>query len=467
MRMEAVLGKQRLLARAVQQMDLFINRNGRMDYLESGGSLLFKPYIKHKEKGNVHIGDEAYETLCVLADKALEKQRWHKQVSIGDARQEVLNLFTDLCNGQLSECKTDADFTSILKQRITEKLRDHTVFVPCNITSAGDEAVEISFERVTLMNSIALQAHLGKIERPSKSDIDAELWSECVANYGNYEWVALVEIPSVYSYSVARELATQASLHVLSLLHLIASITHSDGMNAGFQIPTVNKSDEIYRVENNYCRFTFRGSRGNVGIPARFWSEFHDGEFTELRDIQSMCVSLSFDYSKQYATVERLLDAQCWLGDAIRETNTAVRIVKYVTCLERLLTFKKLNKGVKNIVSNRAAALTVIGGYVDTSEAERLRDDFRQLYKLRSDILHGDLSPSISSIPLGLVKIDRMVRQVVLSFMFQIGKDAARPDSELKLKKWYEKLVKGVGLEDKKEKWVSRWYKKAVQLARS
>lgn len=87
------MAKRGLLAKAVKQAGAFINKEQWKEHLQDG-SLLFMPKIKGTDAGYIHIGYEAYDTLCVIADKVLERNSWQSQVSADDA-ELLSNLVYD------------------------------------------------------------------------------------------------------------------------------------------------------------------------------------------------------------------------------------------------------------------------------------------------------------------------------------------------------------------------------------
>src|SRR5207253_11346072 len=117
----------------------------------------------------------------------------------------------------------------------------------------------------------------------------------------------------------------------------------------------------------------------------------------------------------------RWLDALNWYGQAVAEQLPAVKIVKYVAALERLTITEETetdeDRGLTNAVTRRAA---LFAAGTDVEARNRRREEAREMYKLRSKLMHGQRSP-ISKEQLVsdehrslMVKADDLTRHVLI-----------------------------------------------------
>lgn len=430
---------------AVKQAVDFINHADLRAYFKNGNSL-FAPQVRTDSGGFYLIGDEAFETLKPLLSIVISENKWERMISPSDVVEKMLELFGDVLFKRVNDVDTEGAFLSALKARIEDEFKSYTVYVPCNITYTDCKPIELLIGPVRLLNRAAFKLFIERNRNQLKHFKHQELWDECESHYDKFQWVSEVKIPRVYEYDIAKELAEKASINALNLLHLLISITHSYRMETGFNISPTNDSYQVYRYHDGKFGYQLSGSAsGNVGIPDDFWNMFEEGYFKTLLTIHSEAINLSLELKESYPAVERYLQASYWLGDAIRESSPAIQVVKYVTCLERLLTFNE-SSAIKKKVSKRSTALLICSGFVGNSSAGNVYYEFKQLYQLRSDVVHGSLSPNADKLPMSLIRIDELTREVVMSFMNLVGARLHENDTELRLSSWLKQLVRDTGL---------------------
>jgi hypothetical protein len=137
----------------------------------------------------------------------------------------------------------------------------------------------------------------------------------------------------------------------------------------------------------------------------------------------------------------RLLDAIYWFGEAVRETSSAAKIVKYVTALERMLMSRE-HDDIAKIVSDRSAAFCWIG---DSGKSlETWRNETLSLYDLRSRLVHGDMSPLSLDVFTGVHVAARISRMAILSAMNHFAENDGlrqRKVPNKRLARWFDSIV--------------------------
>ncbi|HEY0923782.1 hypothetical protein [Rheinheimera pacifica] len=435
-----------LIRIATQQAINFAEHGDWKSYLQTR-KFEFTPSIENNSGGSLLIGDEAYETLLPVIQFVINDNNWQRVVEFRDVRVKALELFGDYIFERLNDNDKQLKFEELIENAIKLNLQSYVVYVPCNITESSTRQIRINIGPAAIINIPTFQALLDSDRHKLKFTNYQDIWDECEEKYSQYQWFVEVKTPPVYSYKIASDIASKTALDALNLLHMFIPISHSFRMKTGFGISPINEAHQIYKSGNgNFAYSLSKGAAGNVGIPDRFWDHINQGEHKKWLDVYSKCISLSLDLQNTYPTVNRFLDATYWMGDAIREENSTTRVVKYVTALERLLTFSE-NGGLKKIISKRGSALLLGAGSIDSAVLSETYENLKKLYQIRSDIVHGIISPTAKNLPMSPVTVDKLVRDIILSFIELVGAAIDSKDAEKKLLPWLKGMVKHYGLD--------------------
>lgn len=110
---------------------------------------------------------------------------------------------------------------------------------------------------------------------------------------------------------------------------------------------------------------------------------------------------------------QRLLDALNWFGQAVTETSPGAAITKFVSSIERIVQCGKKDKdgSVTKQFCDRAAALCAT---TDDSNFDDWNSRLRKLYGMRSDIVHGSISPLDIAVRIEIESAERLAQRVIL-----------------------------------------------------
>jgi Apea-like HEPN len=86
----------------------------------------------------------------------------------------------------------------------------------------------------------------------------------------------------------------------------------------------------------------------------------------------------------------RMVDAVAWYGQAVRESSAAAAIIKSVSALERLVATED-RTDIAQTISERSGAIRYDPN--EDLEYETIVAEMQSIYKLRSRLVHGSLSP--------------------------------------------------------------------------
>lgn len=442
--LEVLMMENSLLKEAEEQAAKFVGDES-LDlsaYLKEK-ALAFVPSVKHPTGGEMFIGDDAYSSLKLLFESLHQTPYFKLRIDFVDFRLIGMELFGDWLFERAENITDDNSFKVELEKRVRNTLKPYTVIVPCKITYPSRESVEIPFGDVRLVNSLRLKEIFESERESLQFGGNQPYWDDSEANYMEFFWFTIVTTTSVYKQDIAFKLAERASFHVLNLLHLFVSGSHSYDWDAGFQLDSSRRSFCIFKEANQNFEYSvnYKMVHGNVGIPNDFWSLLGSGRYAELVQIQGRCIDSFLAMSELSPAKSRLLDACYWIGDAMREKSLSVKVVKYVFGLERLVLFKSDWNGKRNMFANRVTLLLHQSGCVDKEELGATQDFFKKLYGLRSDIAHGSASPLISELPVSIVKVDRMARDATLSFMKLVEEFLDDAQCDIRLRKWFKTYV--------------------------
>lgn len=408
----------------------------------------FKPKIKSPEGDDIYIGDAAYKTIEPLMETVYVETQLRRRIDFEVARDIGLRLFGEYLFTQSDKVKNAKSFKVEFEKAIRSELKSFKVIVPCNITYPTIDSIEIPFGRACLINIFRLQKMLNNERETLEFGDNQYLWEETETHYNQFFWFVLVEVPEVFNYDLAKKRASEVAHHVLNLLHLFISITHSSNWETGFSISPVKQTYAI--IKEHDSKFDFSISRrliaGDVGIPDSLWSELLSEDYQYWISIQSRCIGLFLDSTKTTPAVDRVLDAAYWIGDAIRERNLAARIVKYVFGMERLVLFKKDEKGKGEKFAKRLTLLLAHKRHISEKEHSSIFQTCKAFYKLRSDIVHGFESPLLNDAAFSLYRIDEVARHATLSLMSLVKDHLEAPDCDKRLRAWYLEHVPKLSL---------------------
>jgi hypothetical protein len=159
------------------------------------------------------------------------------------------------------------------------------------------------------------------------------------------------------------------------------------------QINLINsptKSDMSHHIVSNRDKYQISGSYSFSEDLQDFWNSFEEDLETDLGLIIKKLTLQAASPSNKEFLADRLIDAFYWFGDASRDSNSSAQVIKLVTALERLVTVKdkEKNEAITENFSHRVSCLVAIYH----GEIDEWRSKSKQIYNLRSDLVHGSQS---------------------------------------------------------------------------
>jgi hypothetical protein len=238
------------------------------------------------------------------------------------------------------------------------------------------------------------QSELSDAEVEAESAEFADKHIEGIRSYYlEYEWVASVLIPPAHG-SVSQLRAERTVDAALDVLRLFVPTFPERYRRANAPKTPFHTRELMTNASGRLISAMRQGGRGAPALEG--WYEGVMSDAPELWQEFERAIGRLTKGDKPDELTQRLVDALNWFGQAVVEANPAAAIVKYTAALERLTITGHVDQGLEAMVIKHVAFLN--GDRTDKS-AREIIDDLGKLYQMRSDLMHGSLSPYDDSVP--------------------------------------------------------------------
>jgi hypothetical protein len=371
--------------------------------------------------GNLTIGAAAGRRFYELAARHLStradlKHNFDTDLFTAAVKKEFVWTFLKKGERELSQRVIDKMLAAAVR-RAKKEHKALTHYIPCIVVSGSEpdafsiwpvlfvrmekflqehkEPFEAEKERIRedhirrCQEAIAAGRPAEEIATPDISEKLAErLVGNTVEYFEQFKWMAIVSIPEC-DVTLSRERAERAIEAALDILKLFFGRTHGKPLRQGHALGTPPKTAKLTREADGKFDFSYGWSSQDTPAGKEWFRVLTEPDDSYLRAAASALYACADPQHGSHLN-ERFLDAMAWYGQAVSEQQTSVRIVKYVAALERLTVTKKLEEGLTNTVTRRAALLS----YDGTKEGyERALEDAEKVYDYRSGLMHGSRSP--------------------------------------------------------------------------
>ncbi|WP_438862742.1 hypothetical protein [Neptunicella sp.] len=403
---------------------------------------LYEPSIPDPIKGgSVFCGKKAFSYIEALALHVVEKDGLERSIYKRDAIEESRRLFGKAIFDNSFVVEDGDDFVDKLSQKIASELRNFTIYIPCHVAHGCIEPETLQIGNLRLINRLYFKQITSGLGEDEEEDFLRKMWVDVLERYQRFFWFMEVPILGVYNLNLAKEIASVLAQHAINLMHLVISSSHSDKMMVGYDIPAELHNHLLYKTNNGDFSYEHSGgAKGNVGLPKKFTDIFESERPKELLNVLGHCLNLELDLKNDYPMVRRLLEATYWYGDAVRETNRSVKIVKFASALERLLIFGE-TRGYTQIIPKRAASLMKNVWAMPDDEIRKYMDTIKKGYDLRSKILHGSISPISPKIDFSVYHFEHVCSLTLEAFIHNLGSYLTDQQDEKVLRDWIKSLV--------------------------
>jgi hypothetical protein len=366
--------------------------------------------------GHFFCGREAYDRFDDIADRTIkpgsdEDKAYDRNSYLCALRSSFVETFIE--GGLTISQSSVTKFVNRAKQLATASLVEVTRHIPCIVFYDKEPAVfsvgpvtlrtrEAFFDEFSQALSDFVQSERaafagGLVERrPDLSqDVAAAEVDAFAATvdrkirefYGDYGWVASVEVPKSHS-SVSKKRAERTVDAALDVLRLFVAASPERLGRATSARPPYETHELSSNADGRFFASMRQGGRG--ASAGEGWYEEIQRDAPHPWKLFGDAIDPLQSDIKPDELNQRLIDALNWFGQGTVEPNTAAAIVKYTAALERLTMTGHVASGIEDVVIRRVLFLNF--QRTDKTAAE-VEADIGDLYQARSDLMHGSQSP--------------------------------------------------------------------------
>lgn len=395
--------------------------------------------------GTLPIGRRAFNTLERLSNTAIARANLSGRVTIATARsllaKEISRRFIgDRCSVDIPNVdRTLAAVTQGLKRALVEI----THLLPCYLMTNNDPQI-IIIGPVTFLNRAPFRTQISPLISTWKmscdiGEIDRKMMAETLRYYRGFPWIASVTVKNCDA-KTSGTLATEAVTSALNCLHLLLGASATTRMSVGGRPRNVQRTAELSITDRDCLAISLTTS----------WPQgerYEDGWSAELahpgmqRAMQLCGIAVdALVTGLRRPLIDRFLGAIQWYGEAVRENSPSTRILKFMTAIEHIVLAGD-DKEITSLMASRVAAL-ISGAHPDDDPAT-IRRKFSKLYTLRSDLVHGSISPSDPKVVQSVGSAAELAEYVLNGALSEWGEDGLLSEriNPQRLRDWYNRAV--------------------------
>jgi hypothetical protein len=357
-------------------------------------------YLPLPSGGEILCGMQAIQRLHNLAMRTLRHSDVAGTVEAGKVYEALKRLiipyFRDK-DGKPQVTEVEALLSAAIDE-VKSARSDATHYVPCRLMFVK-RPTEFAVGPVTFRTTDIFHEHMATrfaayVESggsPERRDLCAGLVAQAKHYYDSFGWVGEVRILGC-DPETSKQRGLLAVTAALDILHLLFGAYHTDRMVVGGPRLAEDRRAHLHLDSDGLLDVSCSSSSiSAVGFQDGWDKLFMREDFAFLLSTASKALDPLVNPTIQRPLGVRFVDAASWFGDAVREQSQAARIVKASNALEHLLTTGERGPGITKRLKERAAA--VCYDPEGTETFDELANQFGRAYALRSDLVHGSLSP--------------------------------------------------------------------------
>lgn len=385
------------------------------------------------------IGVKAAALLTELAEEALAASTYHRRVAPKRAVESVFRLVGQRYFNAERTSYDGLEIEEDLNEAITEAAGDcmsRTHYIPCAIYVPKNEGLTFGPVAIRPTSDVldALDADLKAFA--DSGERKREHAQSVVDYYKAFPDMAVVVVDDCDA-PTSKTVAQQAVQAALDALHVLAGAGYSRKMRAGGPALNNDRRGEISKSAAGLNVIFSAHSSGGANLADSWWQELrHEG--ADLAAAIGEPIWALVQCRDAELLGARFLEAAAWYGDAARDPSAAAAVVKYVTAMERLLWAGDKMGQVTARVAERAAALSFSTVTWNFTEVEA---EVREAYGVRSDIVHGRISPSDPKVLRNARLCERVAHDLLKTWLGRFGPGYGRPVQLERLKAYFDGFV--------------------------
>tara|TARA_R100001129_G_scaffold950_1_gene808 strand:+ start:110 stop:1501 length:1392 start_codon:yes stop_codon:yes gene_type:complete len=400
---------------------------------------------QHSGSGSILTSKKASALLDQLTEHALRLRNLEARVSHGDLKKEIgEEAVRRFLKEERAIDRQQADrLLSWAAKRAEGRCGEFKYFFPVRFTFQ-EEPHQIDLGSVKLKWLQRFDADLfGHTKKylASQKDEKSREWSrkhlrQAIEYYESYKWFAEVTIRGC-DEKRAEDLAYELATSALDCLYFLIGRKGTYRVEIGrFKLASDHRALAWIKPNGTMMVQTSHGSLDAMGFKDGWSKDLERPDVQESLDLIRTLLDTKANLTLRRPLANRFLDAARWFGEGVRDKKSHSKIVKFITSIERLVVAGK-SEDISETVATRVADLTIESDHLaDWVEKKKL---VKRAYALRSDLVHGSVSPFSDPVLKGVSSCGDLAEEVLHIALHRIRKDGlmATDVSEAEYAAWF------------------------------
>ncbi|HSI12230.1 MAG TPA: hypothetical protein VK961_09315, partial [Chthoniobacter sp.] len=328
-------------------------------------------------------------------------------------------------------------------------ISDVTHFIPCHlglaktprefsIGSVRFEQTELALARLEPALSAYIEQELDDGDGGRKVRATS-LVNDTQKYYASFDWIAEICITGC-DRSTSKKRAERIVQSALDCLHLLIGAGYSNHMRVGGPGFSTDRRGKIEVKPNGRVEISTSVDWLSHPVGDGWWEGLTENGRDEFIQLMGVALDVGHGLPRPAPMAQRFLDGVAWFGEAARDPFHASRLIKFVTAIERILT----TKNETNLSETLAARGAAMASMFESGRLVSLRQNFKEVYNLRSLLVHGARSALEPGLGRGVRDAERLTRLVLFGALQFYGETGlqAKDVSLRKHDSWFEDLLK-------------------------
>lgn len=377
-------------------------------------------------RGSRLAGPRTRECLRELTKRALQSDRLSERANFGEAFRFLKERFAKtFIADQVAICPDSVeDLMKSTANYSRSRLSNWEVWLPVRFAFQTDD-VRILLGDVELLPAKFLFRQLhGEIRHyisgasPQDRELQKRQVVDAIEYYKNYKWAARVQIYGCDAKTI-RLAAEDTLLSALDCLHVAFGRKISSRLRVGSLAVSHAQSSTVLRRDGGPAEIWWsRGTLDVLGLPDNWADWLADTDLNHLLKLSGVALEAKSRFESERTLAARYLECARWFGEAVRDDAPFSKIVKYITAIERGVVAGS-RSSLKTTVATRVSDLlyTTLEGV----SWHQTFEDVRNAYRLRSDLVHGTVSPFDDSVKAGVANCGELAENTLRVLLFRLS----------------------------------------------
>ena len=402
--------------------------------------------------GSIATSKTASFLVDELVERALPMRNLEGRVKRSDLKKDIgKEVVGRFINEQRDIDRRQADrLLSWAAKRAEGRCGTFRFYFPVRFTFQK-EPIEIDLGPVKLKWLDTFRAAnfgLAKEYLSAKADEEARQWSgqhlrRAIAYYQSYKWFAEVTVDG-FDEEMAEDASYDVLTTALDCLYFLMGRKGTYRIDIGrFKIANDDRALIWTKPDGSMVVRVSSGSLDVMGLEDGWSKELERPDVRQTLNLITNVLEAKADLRTARPLANRFADSARWFGEGVRDRQPYSKIVKFITAIERLIVAGKTDD-ISETVSIRVADLTIESD--NREDWERKKSLVKRAYSVRSELVHGSVSPSSSAVIQSVSICGDIVEETLYAMLHRLHDDglAATDVSEKQYAEWFADIRKWV-----------------------